>query len=79
MDKAAEIIVSKLKAKGIQDAEKVCSDVFSAVQEACPEIVAAAETTAFEKSTAGIAVVVLGALKPAIDKLLDFNSDGKLG
>lgn len=79
MDKAVEIIITKLKAKGVADAEKVCSDVFGAIQEAAPEIAVAPECSDLEKSTAGVAVLVLGALKPAIDKLIDFNHDGKIG
>jgi hypothetical protein len=77
--KSLKIILKKLEEKGVQDAEKVILDVFGAVQESCPEIVADGETSGGEKAAAGVLIPVLAGLKPAVEKLADLNHDGKIG
>lgn len=77
--KSVKILVEELKANGIENAEEVVVDCFKAIQSALPKIVADAETSAMEKSVAGVSMSVLGALLPTIEKLADFNKDGKIG
>lgn len=77
--KSLSIVVKKLEDKGIKDAEKIVVDVFQGLQEACAATVADPETSAVEKTVAGIAIPVLGGLAPAIEKLADFNRDGHVG
>lgn len=77
--KSLKIIAKKLEEKGIADAEKVIVDVYKAIQESCPQIVVDSETTAMEKSFAGIALPVLASLNSAVEKLADLNKDGKIG
>lgn len=77
--KSVSIIVKKLEEAGVKDAEKVVVDVFGALGASLPEIALDAETSAVEKGFAAVAGPVLMALKPTIEKLADFNKDGKIG
>lgn len=76
-----QILLAKLKAKGIADAEKVCMDVFTSVQESCVETVASVDpaATSVEKSVCAIATPVLAGLQGSVQSALDFNKDGKIG
>jgi hypothetical protein len=77
--KSVKIVVKKLEEKGVANAEKVVMDVFAAIQESVPAIAVDAETTAVEKGAMMVLGPVLSSLKPAIEKLADFNHDGKIG
>lgn len=77
--KSVKIIVEKLKAKGVADAEKVVMDVFSAIEESVPAIAVDPATSAVEKGAVVVLGPVLMGLKPSVEKLADFNHDGKIG
>jgi hypothetical protein len=77
--KSLKIIVKKLEEKGIKDAEKIVMDVFACIEESLPAIAVDPETSSIEKGSVLVLGPVLATLKPAIEKLADFNHDGKIG
>lgn len=77
--KSLKIVVKKLKEAGVEQAEKAIVAAFGAVEKAVPEIIVDAETSALEKTAAGILAPVLSSLKPQIEKLADLDKDGQIG
>lgn len=74
-----KILVEKLKAKGVKDAEVVAMDAFGAFKEAAVDTIAHPEAETTERAICGVAVPVLTAFEPSMASLVDFNKDGKIG
>jgi hypothetical protein len=72
-------IVEKLKAHGVQDAEKVAYDIFSSLKEACVETAIDPAAEATEKGVCGVAAGVFASVDGIVKSALDFNKDGQLG
>ena len=74
-----KLLVEKLKAKGIDNAEKIAFDVFASLQESAAEAMIHPEAEQVEKTICGLAMPVLAGVQPAFEKLIDFDKDGKVG
>lgn len=77
--KTVDILLGKLKAKGIEQAEILIVKVYEAAQETLPEVVASEEATQVERTLAGILIPVVAGFKAAVEKIADLNHDGKVG
>ena len=77
--KSAQIISEELKAAGLPLAEEVVQQIVDvATKKIIPRLAAEADESAV-KAVAGVALLALPALEPAIEKLEDFNKDGHVG
>lgn len=79
MSKAVKIVGEKLKEKGLDGSEIALMKLYEGLQEAMPLIVSDEETSAVEKSLAGVAVTILAGLKPTVEKAADLDKDGQVG
>ena len=77
--KSLKIVAAKLKEAGVNQAEKAIVEVYGAIEKAVPAILVDPETSAIEKTAAGILAPVLASLKPQVEKLADLDKDGQVG
>lgn len=77
--KSLKIIVQNAKEAGVEQAEKAIVAVYGALEKSVPQILVDPETSAIEKTAAGILAPVLTSLKPQVEKLVDFDHDGQVG
>ena len=77
--KSIKIVLSNLKKAGVEQAEVICVKAFEAIENSLPEIAVDPETSPVEKGAASILATVVPVLKPHIEKLVDFDKDGKVG
>lgn len=77
--KSLKIVLANAKKAGIEQAEKTIVGVYGALEKSVPEILVDPETTAIEKTAAGILAPVLASLKSQVEKLVDFDKDGQVG
>lgn len=77
--KTLDLLVAKLKQKGIEQAEIIIVKAYEAVQETLPEVIASEDASQVEKTVAGVLIPVVAGFKGAVEKLADLNKDGKVG
>jgi hypothetical protein len=76
--KSAQILVEEAKKEGLVIGEEVAAKAIKILENALIRIPLEAEEVQL-KALAPVALIVLSALKPSINNLIDFNHDGKIG
>lgn len=77
--KTAEILAEKLKAKGVEGGEVVAQKVLESFEETLAEVAVHPETSTTEKTVAAVLSPVFAGFKPALNQMIDFNKDSKIG
>jgi hypothetical protein len=77
--KAVEIIVEELKKAGLVMGEVAAHELEKCLFHVIVPRLALEADEAAVKMIAGGALLVIPAIEPAIEKVLDFNKDGKIG
>lgn len=76
--KAAQILVEEAKKEGLVLAEEAAQKILTIVEKTLVRIPLEADEVQL-KAIAPVGLIVIQALKPSIEKLIDFNHDGKIG
>lgn len=76
--KASEILAEEAKKQGIEAAELVLKQAFELLEAVAPRLALEADEPA-AKSAGGFFAMILPSVKPAAEKLMDLNKDGKIG
>lgn len=76
--KTTEILIEEAKKEGLVLAEEAAQKIVSIVEKTLVRIPLEADEANL-KAIAPIGLIVIQALKPSLDKLIDFNHDGKIG
>jgi hypothetical protein len=77
--KSSEIMLEELKKAGLVGAEVAAHELEKCLFHVIvPRLAAEADEAAVKMIAAG-ALLVIPAIEPAIEKVLDFNKDGKIG
>lgn len=77
--KATDILVEEMKAAGIEGGEVVAQKFIGAFESALTKVAVHPETSQTEKTLAVVLAPVFAGFKPALNQLIDFNKDGKIG
>lgn len=76
--KASEILLEEAKKAGIESGEKVLAEVLELLEAVAPRLALEAEESWAKTAGAGLGLI-LPAIKPSLEKLIDINKDGQVG
>lgn len=76
--KAMEIIKEEAEKKGIEAAEKVLQEALELIEAIAPRLALEAEEQGAKLVGSGL-TMILPAVKPALEKLIDLNKDQVIG
>lgn len=76
--KTIDILKEEAKKEGLELAEVACQKTIKVIKSTLARAALEADEEAF-KAVAPIGTIVVTALDPMVEKLIDFNHDGKIG
>lgn len=77
--KASDILLEEMKAAGIEGGEVLAQKFIGALENTFTKVAVHPETSQTEKTVAVVLAPVFAGFKPALNQLIDFNKDGKIG